>query len=198
MTYVWDPPPLADVVALFRGFAAPWWVAGGYAIELAVGRSFREHGDIDIALLRRDHLAVRSHLAAWDCHAADPPGQLRPWPLGESLPPHVHDVFVRELGGEAWRFQLMLDESEGDTWIYRRDARIRRPLAEVIEPHRDPPRLSPEIQLLYKSRRLLPKDEQDFAAMLPLLTPAQRAWLSAALATEHGDDPQHAWLPRLA
>jgi len=195
MTYSWDPAPLADVAALFRGFAAPWWVSGGYAIELAVGRSYREHGDVDISLLRRDHLAARSHLADWDCHAADPPGHLRPWPVGEPLPANVHDIFVRERGGEAWRFQLMLDEADGDTWIYRRDARIRRPLIEVTVPHRDPPRLSPEIQLLYKSKRLLEKDEQDFAEVLPLLTPAQRRWLRAALVTEHADHP---WLPRLA
>jgi hypothetical protein len=180
------------VTALFEGFAAPWWVSGGYALELAAGHSYREHGDVDIGVLRRDHLAVRAFLAGWDCHAADPPGTLRPWPLGEVLPPHVHDIWVREPGGSAWRFQLMLDESEGGTWIYRRDARIRRPLDELFAG--TPPRIAPEVQLLYKSRGLRPKDERDFDVVLPLLSSTQRAWLGAALAREHG---AHPWLARL-
>ncbi len=92
LTYEWDPPPLAEVVALFRGFPAPWWVSGGYALELAVGHRYRDHGDIDISVLRRDHQAVRAYLAAWDCHAADPPGHLRPWAIPEALPTHVHDI----------------------------------------------------------------------------------------------------------
>ncbi|MFC8080143.1 nucleotidyltransferase domain-containing protein [Streptomyces sp. NPDC057307] len=34
------------MVRLFSGLPCPWWIGGGYAIELAVGRSFRPHGDI--------------------------------------------------------------------------------------------------------------------------------------------------------
>src|SRR4051794_26613602 len=62
----WEAAPLGEVVALMRGLAAPWWVAGGYAIELAVGHAYREHGDVDIALLRRDQLAMRRLLDGWD------------------------------------------------------------------------------------------------------------------------------------
>ncbi|MET9343391.1 hypothetical protein [Nonomuraea sp. NPDC003804] len=83
----WEPAPLEEVVALFGASTVPWWVSGGYAIELAVGRPFREHGDVDVSVLRRDHLAVRRLLAGWDCHVADPPGTLRPWPVGILLTP---------------------------------------------------------------------------------------------------------------
>jgi hypothetical protein len=62
----WEAAPLDEVVALMRRLAAPWWVAGGYAIELAVGHRYREHADVDIALLRRDQLAVRRLLDGWD------------------------------------------------------------------------------------------------------------------------------------
>ncbi|MEV8332824.1 nucleotidyltransferase domain-containing protein, partial [Streptomyces niveus] len=50
----WEPAPLAEVVRLFSGLRCPWWIAGGHAIELAVGHAFRPHGDIDVLLLRRD------------------------------------------------------------------------------------------------------------------------------------------------
>lgn len=38
------------------GFPGPWWIAGGFAIELATGRAIRPHDDIDVGLLRSDHL----------------------------------------------------------------------------------------------------------------------------------------------
>ncbi|WP_232836957.1 nucleotidyltransferase domain-containing protein [Lentzea terrae] len=53
----WDPLRPAEVAGLFTG--VQWWVAGGYAIELAVGRPLRPHSDIDVLLLRRDQLAVQ-------------------------------------------------------------------------------------------------------------------------------------------
>ncbi|MEV6865530.1 amino acid transporter [Streptosporangium subroseum] len=185
----WEPAPLVEVVALFQGMDAPWWIGGGYAIELAVGRAYREHADIDIGLLRRDQLAARHLLADWDCHAADPPGMLRPWPIDEVLPGEVHDIWVREHAGGPWRFQLMLDEADGDEWVYRRDGRIRRPLASLTVAEDGFRRLAPEIQLLYKAKGRRAKDEVDFAEVLPVLTGAQRRWLEEALAIEHGTHP---------
>ncbi|MEU8178830.1 amino acid transporter [Microbispora hainanensis] len=190
----WEPAPLAEVVALFRGLAAPWWVSGGYAIELAVGRSFREHGDVDISVLRRDQLAVRALLAGWDVHAADPPGTLRPWPVGEVLPDHVHDIWVREHPGGPWRFQVMLDEAEGETWVYRRNARIRRPLSTLTIREDGVMRIAPEVQLLFKAKNPRPKDERDFAEVLPTLDAVRRLWLDEALALGYGD---HRWRERL-
>ncbi|MCK9932767.1 hypothetical protein MXD62_37475 [Frankia sp. Mgl5] len=42
-----------------------------------MGNQFREHSDIDVAVLRRDQLAVRRVLVGWEWWAADPPGTLR-------------------------------------------------------------------------------------------------------------------------
>ncbi|MFF0309980.1 nucleotidyltransferase domain-containing protein [Streptosporangium sp. NPDC004379] len=197
MTHVedsWEPAPLTEVVRLFRESAVPWWVGGGYAVELAVGRSWREHADVDIGLLRRDQHAIRRVLSGWDCHVADPPGTLRPWPVGETLPVDAHDVWVREHAGGPWRFQLMLDESDGDEWVYRRDGRIRRLLDSLTVADDGFRRLALEVQLLYKARGRRAKDEADFAEALPTLTAVQRCWLNEALAIEHGAHPWRAWL----
>ncbi|MEU4829935.1 amino acid transporter [Streptosporangium sp. NPDC023615] len=187
----WEPAPLEQVVALFQGLDVPWWIGGGYAIELAVGRPYRDHGDIDVGLLRRDQLAVRRLLAGWDCHAADPPGTLRSWPVNEVLPDRAHDIWVREHAGGPWRFQLMLDESDGDEWVYRRDARVRRPLSSLTVATDGFRRLAPEVQLLYKAKGLRAKDETDFTRALPSLTGPQRRWLAEALTIEHGTHPWH-------
>lgn len=191
----WDPAPLSEVVTLFSALRTRWWVAGGYAIELAVGSSFREHGDIDILLLRRDHLALQQGLPTWQWWAADPPGTLRPWTPGEILPDNVHDIWCRPGPTESWQIQIMLDESDGQDWVSRRDSQVHRPIADIgMVSARGVPYLAPEIQLFYKAKAPRPKDEQDFAAVLPMLNRHQRHWLAHTISRTYG---QHPWLGRL-
>ena len=194
----WQPLTPAGVARLFAGATFPWWIAGGYAIEVAAGRPLRWHGDIDVLLLRRDHLAARHLLRAWDCWVADPPGTLHPWPPGESLPAIAHDVWCRHHRGAPWRLQLMLDEADGDQRVSRRDPSLSltRSLATLgWRDARGIPYLAPEIQLLYKAKAPRPRDEQDLAAALPILTPAQRQWLHDAIVRSLG--PDHPWLATL-
>lgn len=192
----WEPASPAEVFEIFRDCRAPWWIAGGYAIELAAGRPLRDHGDIDVLLLRRDQLAVQQALPGWEWHAADPPGTLRPWRQGELLPAGVHDIWCRPGPDEPWRIQFMLDEAAGGDWVSRRDERIRRPIAGVGFRTADAiPYLAPEIQLLYKANGRRPKDEFDFTAALPMLTSFQRQWLIDALSLAYG--PGHPWRARL-
>lgn len=90
----------------------------------------------------------------------------------------------------------MLNDTEDGEWVYRRDPRIRRSLAELLGPASTPqlPVLAPEIQLLYKSKAPRAKDEQDLNSVLPALDSEQRDWLEQALATV---TPDHPWLRRL-
>lgn len=191
----WEPASPAEAAAIFAALPGPWWIAGGHAIELAVGRPVRAHGDIDVLVLRKDHLHVQAALRQWEWWAADPPGTLRPWPPGERLPPAVHDIWCRPGPGRPWRIQVMLDESDGGDWVSRRDPRICRPLAGIGQASRDGiPYLAPEIQLFYKARNVRPRDETDFTAALPVLTEAGREWLGDALALAYG---AHPWRDRL-
>jgi hypothetical protein len=184
------------LASLLRGGDLSWWIAGGWAIDLFVGRQTRPHGDTDVLVLRRDQLAVQAALGGWDLHTADPPGTLRPWAPGEVLPAAVHDIWCRAAPDAPWALQLMLADAEGGRWVFRRDRRISGPLARLGR--RSPeglPYLAPEVQLLYKAKRPpRPKDEADFAAALPLLGDEGRRWLAAALATY---DPAHPWRSRL-
>lgn len=196
MTGRWDPLPLHQVTRLFSGLGVPWWIAGGHAVELAVGRSVRAHGDIDVLLLRRDQLAVQQALAGWELWAADPPGTLRPWAPGEVLGAGVHDIWCRPGPDWPWRVQVMLDESDGEEWTSRRDPRVRRAIRELGATSPDGvPYLLPEVQLYYKAqdpRRA--KDEADFDAALPVLAGSQRRWLAEAITLTYG---AHAWCERL-
>jgi len=192
----WEPASLSEVVSLFSPMPCPWWVAGGYAIELAVGRPVRGHGDVDVVVLRRDQLHVQRALRVWEWWAADPPGVLRPWCAGERLRGGVHDVWCRPGPAAPWRVQVMFDESSGGDWVSRRDPGIRRPLADIGRDGGGGIRyLAPEIQLFYKAENPRPKDEIDFTAAVPVLTGAQRQWLADALAHTFG---AHPWRDRLA
>jgi hypothetical protein len=191
----WEPLLPEAVRDLLAGVDAPWWVAGGYAIEYAVGEPFRPHGDVDVLMLRRDQLEAQRALPGWELWAADPPGQLRPWLPGEVLPLAVHDIWCRPTPDSPWRFQFMLDESEGDEWVSRRDSRIRRPIAGIGRVNADGiPYLVAEIQLLYKAKGARPKDEQDFAMMAPRLDAQQRQWFRDSMTIAYGTHP---WLDRL-
>ncbi|NYH89197.1 nucleotidyltransferase domain-containing protein [Actinopolymorpha rutila] len=191
----WEPMSVEEVAGLFDRLTTPWWIAGGYAIELFVGRTFRSHGDIDVLLLRRDQAKVHEVLRGWDIHAADPPGTLRLWLAGETLPESVHDIWCREHPDGPWRVQVMLDVADGEEWVSRRDPRIRRPIASLgLRSADGTPFLVPEVQLFYKARGARPKDETDRAAALPALDPEARRWLDDALALTAPDHPWRAGL----
>ncbi|MFD5315410.1 nucleotidyltransferase domain-containing protein [Streptomyces sp. NPDC127098] len=191
----WDPASLGEVVARFSGLDSCWWVAGGFAIELAVGRRFRSHGDIDVLLLRRDQLIAQRALSGWEWWAADPPGSLRPWASDEVLSPEVHDIWCRPEPDDPWRVQIMIDESLGMEWVSRRDPRVRRPISTLGMASADGvPFLAPDVQLYYKAKGPRPKDEEDFDAALPVLTDRQRCWLVDAISKTYGPHP---WIKRL-
>jgi hypothetical protein len=191
----WEPAQPAQAAEIFSAMACPWWIAGGYAIELAVGRPVRDHGDIDVMVLRRDQLHIQQALHGWEWWAADPPGTLRPWRPGERLRAGIHDIWCRPDPRQPWRIQVMIDESGDGDWISRRDPGIRRPLASIGRTSSNGiPYLAPEIQLFYKAANPRPKDETDFTAVLPFLAEAQRQWLSNALARTFGEHP---WRDRI-
>ena len=172
---------------------APWAIAGGWAIDLALGRVTRPHADVDVAVLRRDQLALRAALPGWRFQFARS-GALVDWPAEQWLEHPVHEVHARSPDGTA-RVELLLDECEGIEWVYRRDAAVRMPIGRAFRPGPDGIRLlAPEIVLLYKSKAPRPADEHDFGVARPLLDAEGRAWLRAAILRAA---PAHPWAASL-
>ena len=123
------------------------------------------------------------------------PGLARPLASARHLLEPTHQTWVLEPATRVWRFDIFREPSDGDTWISRRDERIRLPFDEVIAHTADGiPYGRPEIVLLYKAKHSRPKDDGDFAAALPLLGPERRAWLANAIELVH---PGHRWLDAL-
>jgi hypothetical protein len=185
----WEPVSPRDVGELLADLTAPWWIAGGWGLSLFVGRETRRHHDVDVSLLRRDQAALRHHLADWDLQYATPDHQLEPWD-GRFLEPPITRIWARRGPGDAWCFDVLLEEACAESWLYRRDPRVSRPLSELGQTTTDGlPYLSPEISLLYKLARPTPRSKADLRAVYPRLSATGRSWLRQALETCHPDHP---------
>ncbi len=183
------------VVGLFDALAMPWWVAGGWALELAVGRSIRPHVDLDIAVPRGAQPRLLALvMAGWEFFVAHD-GALTAWD-GSSLVAPQHQFWVREPGGPRWAFEVLLEDIDDVEWRYRRDPSIMRPAAEFgARTASGVPYVTPEITLLYKSSDpAAASNALDFEATVPALSDVARAWLRAAIASQQAEHP---WLARL-
>jgi hypothetical protein len=102
---------------------------------------------------------------------------------------------VREPATGRWRLDVFREPSDGDTWICRRDDRIRLPYRDLIEWTADGiPYGHPEIVPLFKAKHsALPKNEADFTDTVARLEPARRRRLAELLELAH---PGHAWIDR--
>src|SRR3954451_9761500 len=189
------PLSLPEVKTLFDGAPFRWWICGGWSLELGPSPR-RAHEDVEVGIARRDLPAVRGWLSSyhvWDIHA----GTLTYlWPKLE-VPDDHEQLWVRRDAFSPWLMDLMLTPIDGQTWQYKRDPRLTRPFEDAITAGADGiPRQRPEIGLLFKARRRAPRDEEDFAAVVPTLTSEDRAWLRDAIAlTAPPDTP---WLERLS
>jgi hypothetical protein len=191
--------PIRDVCRVFTDFDRPWFVAGGWAIDLFLGAVTRPHEDLEVTILREDQEAFQHMLAGWSLSKIDDEqgaSEWVPWCRGERLELPNFQTQARRSGVNLAVFDVFLTDAIEAVWQFRRDPRITRPVGEIgarssIE---DIPYVVPEIVLLYKAKYHRAKDEHDFEQALPRLAPGQRGWLCAALLVHRPDDP---WLAQL-
>lgn len=178
---------LERAVSVMGNFRAPWGIAGGWALDLFIGHESRSHADIDIAILRADQKRLRSQVSGHVEKVVE--GQLVAWSPTEVLVLPVHEVHVTWPDGYHLEFLLNEEDQETHEWVFRRDGRIRRPLAAAFATGRVP-YLAPEIVLLYKAKAPSAKDDADFRTVVSHLQDDQRSWLRRAL---NVTAPDHYW-----
>lgn len=189
----WNVLHPRQVAPLFLALDASWWVTGGWALDLFLGRE-RVHSDLDVAVLRREQDAVRSHLAAWDLHIAHD-GTLTPWPPGERLPFDRSTVWARPARYLPWQLEVFFETAEGEEWLYARDEQVRLPLLALgMETVDGVPYVRPEVVLLYRAPTAGPADDSDLREVAARLSVVGRGWLRDALSTAY---PGHRWISEL-
>jgi hypothetical protein len=187
---------LNAVRALFHDYPCPYWVAGGWALDLFAGRVRRPHGDVDVVVLARDLDQVAETFTRPRPLVQHPEtGVRRPWAHGEQLIPGPN-ALVFPNGMHPCPIQILFAASDAREWVYHRGrGTIRKPLAEITLTSPDGfPYLAPEIVLLFKSRGGRPKDDEDFADVAGLLDSERRRWLLDRITPRY---PEHPWLPAL-
>jgi Aminoglycoside-2''-adenylyltransferase len=192
----WDAWRPEKVATMLASVEAPWYVAGGWAIELFLGEQRREHEDLEIAVPNSRFDEFLPSLDGLELFVITGPREATPIELARDRLEETHQTWVREPSTGRWRLDVFREPSDGDTWIFRRDASIRMPYERVIDWTDDGiPYGRPEIILLYKAKHAdRERDQGDFGAVLPLLEPARRRWLAEALEVVH---PGHPWLAEL-
>jgi len=194
---------LADVrsvARLLEDFPAPWFVCGGWAIDLFAGVESRAHADLEIGIRRSDQGLLPRLLSGWKMYRFEPrdneDAEILPWSGENVLSVPVHQVMVQNSDAAPPEFEFFLQEVSRDVWSFRRMQRIQMPFGEVyLSSVSGIPVVAPEVQLLYKSTYHREKDEQDFELVLPMLSEARRAWLRSGLMSYH---PADAWIDRLS
>jgi hypothetical protein len=162
-----------------------WWISGGHALELALGRSWRAHADTDLSVLRQDAPLLLDTMPAWEIHVAAR-GTLRRW-HGEPLRLEAdeNNLWCRRPDG-PWEVDIVISQGDEDAWVYRRDPSLRIAWeAAVLRGDGTPPFLAPELQLLFKSKGPRPKDHLDAEVVIPDLTPEAKAILRSRLPDGH-------------
>jgi hypothetical protein len=190
----WRTLTPSQALLLFSALRAPWWIAGGWALDLFLGKVTRAHKDLDIGIFRGDASAVVAALPDWEFFEAKD-GVLSALAPGASPRAQVNSLWGRRKNAAHWEIELMLDESAPESWVFRRNARITRPLSRAILRNREGiAYLAPEIQLLYKARATRAQDQADFDHVVPLLAGASCTWLRESLQSV---DPEHPWIAML-
>lgn len=174
-----------------RDFKPSWFVAGGWAIDLYLGKPTRPHGDIEIGIFRRDQAALHDYLDGWLLHKLIN-GERSVWRRSESLELPVHELHCFNATADPQQLEVLLNESNENEWVYRRNERVRKSLAKCLLTSNAGVRiLCPEVVLLYKSKNPRAKDDQDFAAVIKYLDTERKDWLKNAIAF---CDSEHRWL----
>lgn len=187
----WHP---AECAKYLGDLAAPWYVAGGWALDLWHGAKTRAHEDLEIVALRNDTTTFRnalSHLDFFEAHK----GQLSYLPAHKSPAKQVSQLWGLDRATKSWKLDLMIEEGTPSTWVYKRNHVLTAARNAMVQTTPSGiPYLTPIAVLLFKAKHLRPKDQLDFETALPKLATSEKDRLKSWLVLEH---PSHIWLNSL-
>lgn len=184
---------LQFIVQTMKGFEKPWFIAGGWALELASGTVTREHEDIDICVFREHTDYTLSYFTDWQIQVAIP-GEHRLVPcisVSDTLPPR----YCLHLNKGNQFIEIMLTDKVDDHVICRKNRSITMPINQFCRVDDcGRPFVAPEWQLLFKAKEKREKDVRDFVNHAPAMARESKIWLLHAMQIQH---PESQWIMQL-
>jgi len=190
---------------VMRRYPKPWFFAGGWAIDLFLGRRRRWHKDVDLAVFRSDQTQLRLFLDGRKPRRLAN-GEFVHWRLGDSLVSPEFQVFTEPWASFGLDWEFLLEDGNAERWVFRKDPRIWLPAEQAYLMTPDGvPYLAPEIVLLFKASpstassndsateelgRL--NDEEDFRDAQSAMGERARAWLAESVALAY-PEPALSW-----
>lgn len=172
----------------------PWWIAGGWATDLFLGRVTRDHADVDLLVLDRDQDDLREKWLEGLLERRHK-GEVVDWPEEDRLV--AGPDLLQPTGGvvAGWKVDLMIGMTRGEAWVFHRgNQSTERPIAELgLVGALGLPYLAPEVSLRTRAKFRRETDESDFRHVAPAMSSQQRGWLRERLSSDH---PWHAELSR--
>jgi hypothetical protein len=175
-----NDPQLDRISEIMKNSKFPWYIAGGWSIDLAIGRKTREHKDMDIVVFREYIPDVLAYFENWEIGVAIP---------GENRLESVINMnqvmqprYCLHIKNEVDFVEVLLTDRLSTHAIYRRNPSITIPLIDLIKT--DPMNrsyITPEWQLLFKSKSPRDYDEQDYINSISYLSIRQKEWLKQSL-----------------
>ena len=190
----WAP---GEAALALEGVAAPWAVAGGWALDLWLGNQTREHEDLEIAVPAMFFSEIQARLEQLGLRVFDiVDGQVIALETGETPHSRMHQTWVMDPAVNGWRMDIFREPGDARTWVYRRTGELSAPRAWATgRTDSGVPYVAPQIVLLFKAKAKRDKDEADFSMAAPRLASGARIWLANALRVIH---PDHPWIDHLA
>jgi hypothetical protein len=212
-------PLIHDLAQFLEPLDAKWFVSGGWAIDMFLGRVTRARCDLDISVPHAERLGCIEFFLSqgWqiegklgdgfktirvlsDCEEAI--HYFWSFPKGVGFICEYHDEwgnrridYQRETQTELDYLEVFFDRCEHGDFIYHRDPQITRDL-ELAILERDGVRyLAPELVLLFKSKTLSKKNTDDFQVVIDYIDRDAKKWLIKALSRLYEDS--HPWLDQL-
>lgn len=187
----WSPHELGQRL---REAILPWYVAGGWALDVWHDEQTREHEDLEFVVLR-DHVDhFRGILCDLDFFAVKD-GAIEYLPPSARLPGDVWQLWGADTRQGCWRVDLMIEEGTPDLWVYKHDRTINMARSDAVHVSNvGIPYLAPINVMLFKAKRRRSKDQMDFDHCLPKLSVEEKhqfvVWLT-------GLHPDHPWITQL-
>ena len=122
---------LIAVENAFAGYRGRYWIAGGRAVDLHVGRIRRVHSDVDVLILARDLELFDAVFGAGGITMHDhQTGTDTPWAFPQDVIPGRQVLRFAD-AVDPLAIEVVVGLADGDDWLFHRGRTTRRPLAAM-------------------------------------------------------------------